>query len=337
MGVVFMHDPDGQKLQVMLMAGGMIIVIFGTISFIFRRVYTEKLRNISDLMQDYPPRQALMSLTGVSDLNGLLVALFDPDSDPQQRPDAAPWGVASVMTNRKRLPFSAKVLPVDCYVRPHSTPPFIALDTGKMLLWGKLTNRESREKNWRNMRLMISGMCMLFLAILSVFIYLQTQLLQELDQKIMLAHESEQWPGVKGVVTESFIKNVRISKGKSSVPGFRAVVAYTYAVNGRNFEGDNVFFCYEPHRKRKYAEEIVTYFKKGSTITVYHAPDDASLSVLQPGIDTYCENERQQQYRTLIIVSIMCSVGFLFSCGFFLYLTKRRNQLMTQIERWGVV
>jgi hypothetical protein len=94
---------------------------------------------------------------------------------------------------------------------------------------------------------------------------------------IQKAKASAQWPGVPGTVTASAMKK-RAWQNVSEV-------LYSYRVEGRDYTGKNVNFT--PGLRGKAGQDLVQRYPVGAAVTVYHAPRDAAVSVLEPGPNPY--------------------------------------------------
>lgn len=87
------------------------------------------------------------------------------------------------------------------------------------------------------------------------------------------------WPSVTGTLTDSSIQE---SRGKSTT--YRLAVRYTYAVDGRSFNGDRYSFSSHGVSDRDEVEEQARRYAAGTRVTVFHAPGDPATSLLEPGL-----------------------------------------------------
>ena len=88
------------------------------------------------------------------------------------------------------------------------------------------------------------------------------------------------WPTADGRITGSQLERSK-SRGETM---YSADVAYEYSVDGRNFEGDRVWFgddfsSSNPTPWRK----VVDRYAAGTDVKVFYAPADPVASVLEPG------------------------------------------------------
>lgn len=97
------------------------------------------------------------------------------------------------------------------------------------------------------------------------------------------AANSVGWPTVRGTVIESRVEHsTRTRKGRTTHT-YTPRVRYRYGVDGREFEGDRVWFRSSSTSEAAAARTVATY-ASGSEVTVHHAPDDPGLACLEPGV-----------------------------------------------------
>ena len=95
-----------------------------------------------------------------------------------------------------------------------------------------------------------------------------------------MAWNSSDWPAASGEVLSSRI----ISSGKSGKPE----VEYTYAVNGRKYDGSHILIGPGPMGGGigiASPREYIDKYPKGAQIEVYYDPEDPKRSVLEPGVN----------------------------------------------------
>ena len=94
------------------------------------------------------------------------------------------------------------------------------------------------------------------------------------------AKASEQWPTTEGQIIESELERHRGSQSTT----YSALVVYTYAVDGGEFESDRIWFGGDYSTSdRSEMSAVVKEFPVGKAVTVYVSPDDPAESVLMPG------------------------------------------------------
>lgn len=121
------------------------------------------------------------------------------------------------------------------------------------------------------------------------------------------AHASKTWPSVSGTVTHSEVVTRR-SKGKVQ---YSSKVAYRYAVEGREFTCDNVWFGgHSSSNSSGSASQTVKKYPTGAEIAVFYEPSNPANAVLEPGT-------RWQSYLVFAIGVIFLAVGILMVGGAF--------------------
>jgi len=98
--------------------------------------------------------------------------------------------------------------------------------------------------------------------------------------KILMANDSENWPGVQGVILTS---KVSVSSGEDS-DTYGADVTYRYKVKGKRYKGDKVTVSEVSTSNQGRAVKIVKRYPKRKKVMVYYDPDDPETSVLERGI-----------------------------------------------------
>src|SRR6185503_20135189 len=61
------------------------------------------------------------------------------------------------------------------------------------------------------------------------------------------------------------------------------VLAYTYVVDGRTFQGSR-YSTSESEESGSWAAEVVREYPTGARVPIFYAPDDPSQAVLRPGL-----------------------------------------------------
>jgi len=109
------------------------------------------------------------------------------------------------------------------------------------------------------------------------------------------AGASRDWPTTQGEVTSSKIRTEisTSSETRSRRHGgsgrstetrtYHGDICYAYTVAGRQYEGGRVVVGEFGTGNRGRAEEIVTKYPPGSSVTVYYDPKQPSVAVLEPG------------------------------------------------------
>lgn len=105
----------------------------------------------------------------------------------------------------------------------------------------------------------------------------------EIQDRLQYAAASPGWPTAPGTVLASEIRDTHIMRGKREVDAYRAYVRYSYVVDGKNLEGDNLHFAYEPDTRRELADAVIQRYRAGASVTVLHHPHHPWVSALEPG------------------------------------------------------
>jgi len=92
------------------------------------------------------------------------------------------------------------------------------------------------------------------------------------------ARQTLRWPAANGVVTESEIKHIYTKNGGHR---YKPIVRYKYEVNNSSFSGDRLRLFSGTYL---FPEKVLEEYPKGIRVTVYYDPNDATKSVLLPGI-----------------------------------------------------
>ncbi len=327
-----MTRPGGaDMLRPMLPALALVILACIILARVLRNTLSKKALAANDLMLRTTPKTMLLRPTGVNTLQGIMVELHKPGAGE----NAPPFGLAALQTSR-RTPVPGRPQDVEVYLEQYGHPPMVVVDTGKYLYWGRLTDLQERGKIWGYMRLMqagILGILMLLVVILGV---LQYSLLQDVEAERTLAVDSADWPVVKGTVLRSRVAETTISKGKSRVQAFEAMVEYGYSVDGQSFRGDLVQFCYRPSQKRSLAEELVARYPPGAPVAVSHHPAAPGLAVLEAGHTDGCMGHIAEIKQTLLLTGAMTAGVIAILLVVFRIENNRRQKLAARLERYGI-
>ena len=97
------------------------------------------------------------------------------------------------------------------------------------------------------------------------------------------------WPAVRGVITRARLKKGHYSSsvghGNSKSTVYRARIAYSYEVGGRQFEGERVQFGMERRMwKKASAEAAIDPYPVGAEVQVHYDPQHPDDAVLKTGV-----------------------------------------------------
>jgi len=99
------------------------------------------------------------------------------------------------------------------------------------------------------------------------------------------ALNSNQWPEVKGQVTEhKIIERKRTKKTGEQITVYSAKIDYQYIVNGQEYQSNQIRLA--DRHKKNITQMLNTTYAIGSPVTVYYNPQNPSNAVLQKGLTT---------------------------------------------------
>ncbi len=116
------------------------------------------------------------------------------------------------------------------------------------------------------------GIIALFIGGLGIFLIIHSQ------RSKRKAMQSQSWPVVKGIITETNVRSHEHDETVRYVP----VVRYAYEVNGQRYEGKKIAFGSEmefPSRHK--AEDYLAEYPVDAEVSVFYNPDAPSEAVLK--------------------------------------------------------
>lgn len=332
---IIIHEKDAPPLLVATPA--LTFGALGAILFpVLHKTVVRPLRRAEQVMARVEPKPMLVRSLGLTEITGVLATLHEADVPLAKLKEAKPVALISVMVKRGGLPDFNHGIAVQLYADRESPDRFLVLETEKHVVWGKMSTRASREKSWRDIKRIMYGITGLLILLMTVFFILQQQIAERVGHEMELATASASWPTVQGMVTQSFVKNVRISRGKSNVPGFEAVIAYNYSAGHRPQKGNNIYFCYKPSTRRDVAEKLVANFPQGEPLSVAYQPEDPSVSVLYPGYAKACARELRKLNTASLLLGCTILLTALVPPGVVYLQGRRRKKVLQMIDRWGL-
>ena len=317
--------PQQSHWPLLALAGG--VAVFILVDTIVRRLILEPMRRAAWILVHTAGRPMRLYNTGVSDLQGLLMALCEPDEE-------VPVAIVSVMASKKGAHLRNLNTRVELYTEPYTSRPLLVMLAEDFLLWGRPTTRESRALGARRLRLLMGGLLFSLPLLFGVFFHFQSQLVAELEQDTALALESATWPTVSGVVVASRVEDRRISRGKSSVPGYLAVVEYTYELGGETYRKGNIAFCSGPTEDQAAVLRFLAAYPVGHPVEVAVHPERPALSVLYPGYADSCRKELAEAEESLVWVGLFSAAMFLVLAVVFGFMVRKQQQLLRRVEAW---
>lgn len=91
------------------------------------------------------------------------------------------------------------------------------------------------------------------------------------------ANQTSWWPATTGTVTASHAAE----DTNSDTSNWTVSIAYTYAVRGVTYQGNNLTGDVTPHRSEEDARAKVAQYPAGAAITVYYSPTVPSESIVE--------------------------------------------------------
>lgn len=109
--------------------------------------------------------------------------------------------------------------------------------------------------------------------------------IRENESNIRNADASTSWPTIMGRVTETRLSAIRPQKSKTT--DYKAIVEYTYSVNGQSYEGNRIRFGAEGENTRESQQAILDRFPTGSRVDVVYDPANPASATLLTGRAEY--------------------------------------------------
>ena len=96
------------------------------------------------------------------------------------------------------------------------------------------------------------------------------------------ARGSADWPSVEGQITRSQIEHSTDAEGGDS---YSPEVTFVYvAADDRSHEGRTIKFGENSYGSERKAQEILSRYPLGQTVTVFYDPENPDKAVLEPGV-----------------------------------------------------
>ena len=117
-----------------------------------------------------------------------------------------------------------------------------------------------------------------------IVILISGVVLFKFGQDILRGLNSRNWPTTQGTIMYSGIQAHQSSDEDGTSTSYDAAVQYSYQVAGQAFQGTRKSFSDVRTSSVQRAQRILERYPQGSSVTVYHHPENPSLSVLEPGV-----------------------------------------------------
>ena len=125
------------------------------------------------------------------------------------------------------------------------------------------------------------------------------------------AKKTKYWPKTTGVITQSYIETKRT---RTRHTYYQVKVSYEYQLGSRTYKGKNILKNedYLSFEYKSTADQALSEFPVGKTISVYYSPGNPQDSLLKPGLTWH-------HYIRLILWIVPAGVGLYI---LFLYLSS---------------
>ncbi len=326
-------------------------ILFGTsllVTLILRVTFRKLLGGVNraiELLRTQTPRRMLVRFTGVMTMSGSVVKLWDPDAG-ELSPGLL---LASVRTVSKKQGSVKEAVPVDVYFSASSEREMVfevpqdyegggkkralrGLSAGNVF-WGRLSDRRQLEDSWRQMRLLLLGLLLFSVFFVGFLAFMTQRTLESARQELALGQESLSWPAAPGVILDAKLAEVTIKRGKSRVPGYEARIRYEYSVDDQTYTCNRIFFGYDAGRKRRFHEQLLAPYPRGTTVKIRYNPQDPAMAVLEPGHVDWNRREVAGAERGMWIALAMSSLIFIMPLVLYVIMKRRRNKLLEELRQ----
>lgn len=139
---------------------------------------------------------------------------------------------------------------------------------------------------------------------------------------------AQAWPRVTARVTLSQVKEIRISRGKTTVSAWIPDIRYHYAVQGREWQGATRRVYEAPLERPEKVAPILARYPVGAAIEVAVSPADPALAVIEPGHEQALERQISDLQQVSVVLLL---VGGLI-CALFMALARWQKRLGEQVQ-----
>jgi len=106
-----------------------------------------------------------------------------------------------------------------------------------------------------------------------------------IGRNIVHGLSSRNWPITEGKIVHSGVQAHQSMDDDGDISTtYGASIQYAYNVSGQEIQGTRRSFTEMRTSSARRAEQILARYPQDSSVTVYHHPDEPSLSVLEPGV-----------------------------------------------------
>lgn len=316
---------SGNFLPVLLIAAA--LPPLGMFIWLKRHLRTTLIPRLLDanrLLTEVPARKVSATPLGTGDLKGMLIELADPGKEDR------PWGLASASPARRRK-LGRKPLDLDLHMHSSGLDRALVLVGPDLLFFGSLATPEDLSRSWRQLRLFLFGLLALLAVIVGSMFMAKLRFLDMLEQDMVEAEASLQWPRAQGAVTASALEQTRIRRGRSSVEGWDAAIEYTYRVEGEEFSSAYIHYGWRPTRNLDKAKALVDAYPVGAAVQPAFDPQNPALAVLEPGhmdaVEEWLDEEKSRMF-TGMIAGLL---GLVVTSVVMVLIYRRRKQAMERV------
>lgn len=130
-----------------------------------------------------------------------------------------------------------------------------------------------------------------------------------IGRNIVHGLSSRNWPITEGKIVHSGVQAHQSMDDDGDISTtYGASIQYAYNVSGQEIQGTRRSFTEMRTSSARRAEQILARYPQDSSVTVYHHPDEPSLSVLEPGVKWWT-------YVLMIIILGLLVFGILGALG----------------------
>ncbi len=103
------------------------------------------------------------------------------------------------------------------------------------------------------------------------------------NRELSSAKSMADWARTEGHVISSAVESTQYGTSLTTSPTYHALIVYEYRVGGLVLHGTRLSVGDHAFRRAADAQEVVTRYPVGRTVTVYYHPFNVTESVLEPG------------------------------------------------------
>ncbi len=295
---------------------------FGWLHGHLGRLQQERMRIGQLLLTEANPQPALLTFDNAIGLNGFLVLLEEGAKGGRAR-------AALLESGKFNLPPVGRSA-VELLFTPNRDGRLLIRSAQRLIFARWLQRPQLRAEGDKVGRLfhLLLGSIGLTFALGAWFLVAE---IQQATESLQLAEVSRGWPAAAGVVTRSEVVSFMQGGGKGGPQRyFRAEVAYRYQVQERVWQGERLWFPYQPTRQQAGAEAIVARYPAGTTVAVHYNPSQPSQAVLEVGHEAEAADRRRNH---LYGLAALTAAALLVLLLIWLLLLRPNRRRLDQLQR----